>query len=179
MTASPSDCSTGAVSASGGGASDVSSTELGSGVGTACHTWPFQSYLELAALPTAAPRGRLHTKQMLWEWQLSQLAEDAGLLVSELLSNANKASWSPNHVGLVGLRLLADAQRLLIEVWDHNPDDPHPRPADNESESGRGFIVVQAIAHAWGYQRASGSLKVVRCELLTGLPEAVPIRARL
>jgi anti-sigma regulatory factor (Ser/Thr protein kinase) len=142
--------------------------ESDSGVGTAIHGWPHVSFLELAALPTAVPCGRLHARQVLWEWQLGHLAEDAETLVSELLTNAVKASSSPDGVGLVVLRLLANRERLLIEVWDHNPDDPQPRQADAESESGRGFSVIEALSSRWGFRRLSYSVKVVWCELLTG-----------
>jgi anti-sigma regulatory factor (Ser/Thr protein kinase) len=138
------------------------------------HHWPHVSILELAALPTAVPRGRLHAKQVLWEWQLSHLANDAELLVSEALSNAVRASWQSGDT--IALRLLANRERLLIEVWDHNPADPEPRQADDESESGRGLTVIQAIANRWGYQHVSATLKVVWAELLTkaGLYEGRP-----
>jgi hypothetical protein len=51
--------------------------------------WPHLSLLKLAALPTAVPCGRLHTREVLWEWKLGYLADDAELLTSELLSNAD------------------------------------------------------------------------------------------
>jgi anti-sigma regulatory factor (Ser/Thr protein kinase) len=168
MTASPMSGGAGAVSASDGGASNATTTEHGSGAGPAIQNWPHVSFLELAALPTAVSCGRLHARNVLWEWKLGHLTEDTELLVSELLTNAVKASWLPNGVGLMALRILADSQRLVIEVWDHNPGDPKPRQADPESEGGRGFAVIQAIAHRWRYQRVSASLKVVWCELLIG-----------
>jgi anti-sigma regulatory factor (Ser/Thr protein kinase) len=143
-------------------------SERRSSVSTAIQNWPHVSFLELAALPTAVSCARLHARHVLWEWRLGQIAEDSELLVSELLSNAVKASWSAHGPGLVALRLLADYERLLIEVWDHNPGDPQPRQADCESESGRGFTVIEAISHQWGYERVSASLKVVWCELLIG-----------
>src|SRR6266567_3081009 len=34
--------------------------------------WPYLSFLELGALPGAVPCARLHTRQMLWEWDLAQ-----------------------------------------------------------------------------------------------------------
>ena len=129
--------------------------------------WPHCSFLELAGLATAVPCGRLHTKHVLREWQLDHLIDDAETLVSELLTNAVKASWSPQGAGLIALRLLADRERLLIEVWDQSPADPQPREAHDESESGRGFTVIDAISHRWGFRRTSHSQKVVWCELLT------------
>jgi anti-sigma regulatory factor (Ser/Thr protein kinase) len=103
---------------------------------------------------------------VLWEWKLDQLADDAETLVSELLTNAIIASRSLQGSGLVALRLLADHERLLIEIWDQNPDDPQPRQADDESEHGRGFTVIEALSHRWGFSRVSASLKVVWCELV-------------
>lgn len=130
--------------------------------------WPLRSYLELGALTSAVPCARMHARQIVCEWGFRHLAEDAETLVSELLTNAVKASSSPDGAGVVVLRLLANRGRLLIEVWDHNPDDPQPRQADAESESGRGFSVIEALSSRWGFRRLSYSVKVVWCELLIG-----------
>jgi anti-sigma regulatory factor (Ser/Thr protein kinase) len=131
--------------------------------------WPLSTPgLVLGALPTAASCGRLHAKNVVWEWGLGYLSDTIELLVSELLTNAVKASSSPDGAGPVVLRLLANRERLLIEVWDHNPDDPQPRQADAESESGRGFSVIEALSSRWGFRRLSYRLKVVWCELLIG-----------
>src|SRR5258708_1326874 len=50
------------------------------------------SYLELGALPTAVPCARLHVRQVLWEWGLPELSHPTELLVSELMTNAVRAS---------------------------------------------------------------------------------------
>jgi anti-sigma regulatory factor (Ser/Thr protein kinase) len=156
---------TGAVPAPGTGASDASPAKHGSGPGTAVQNWPHVSFLELAALTTAVPCGRLHARHVLWEWRLAHLAQDAELLVSEMLSNAIKASRPPAGTGLVALRLLANHQQLLIEIWDHNPDGPPPRQAGPESESGRGLTVIEALSDRWGLTRVHPNLKVIWCEL--------------
>ena len=54
--------------------------------------WPLQDFLELGALAGAVPCARLHTRQVLWEWDLRNLGESAELLVAELVTNAVKAS---------------------------------------------------------------------------------------
>jgi anti-sigma regulatory factor (Ser/Thr protein kinase) len=128
--------------------------------------WPHLSSLELAALPTAVPCGRLHTRHVLWEWRLDQLVDDAEVVVSELLSNAVKASSLNPPVGVIALRLLADDQRLVVEVWDHSPLDPQPRVVDDASEHGRGFMVIGALGNRWGHRRLSARVKVVWCELV-------------
>lgn len=128
--------------------------------------WPMVSFLELAALPTAVPCGRLHAREILWEWRLHHLSVDAELLVSELLTNAVKASWSSAGAGLIALRLLANREQLLIEVWDDSPADPQHRYGDSASESGRGLSVIEALSNRWGYRRVTACRKVVWCELL-------------
>jgi len=157
---------TGAVSADGRGGARRPAQSRAPVPVPSFHGWPHVSSLELAALKTAAACGRVHTKEVLWEWKLDQLADDAVTLVSELLSNAIRASQSAQGAGLVALRLLADRQRLVIEVWDQNPNDPQPRQVDDASEHGRGLVVIEALSHRWGYRRVSASLKVVWCELV-------------
>jgi anti-sigma regulatory factor (Ser/Thr protein kinase) len=150
---------------------------LGTGAGLvpAIPHWCQDSLLELTALPAAVSRGRRHVREVLWVWKLDVLADDSELLASELLTNAGKAVSPPQRPGLLTLRLLADAERLLIEVYDHSPIDPAPRQVSDESESGRGFVLVEALAHAWGYHRFHPGLKVVWAELLT---DAGPMAAR-
>ena len=129
-------------------------------------SWPHTSTLELAALPTAVACGRLHTRHLLREWQLDSLAEDAAILVSELLTNAVIASRSLQRPSFVTLRLLASREHVVIEVWDQNPHDPRSSRADDDAEHGRGFMVIDALSSRWGYRRVSASLKVVWCELV-------------
>src|SRR5580693_5446393 len=59
-------------------------------------TWPSSSSLPLGALVTATPCARLHTRAMLAEWGLNDLAEAAELIVSELVTNAVRASTGPD-----------------------------------------------------------------------------------
>ena len=133
-----------------------------SDVGNAVCQWPYSSQLEMAPLPTAVACGRLHARNVLHEWRLSHAAEDASILVSELLTNSVKASCHQNSS--VCLRLLADHSQLIIEAWDRNPRPPELRHAGHLDEGGRGLNVIAAIAVRWGYYR-SGNWKVVWAEL--------------
>jgi hypothetical protein len=76
--------------------------EHGSGVGTVPRRWPLASGLELGAVPTAVGCGRDHARQVLREWGLSDLADDAEILVSELPTNALRATWGarPARAGI-------------------------------------------------------------------------------
>jgi hypothetical protein len=43
--------------------------------------WPLRTFLELGALPSAVPCARYHTRQVLWEWHLTEHADSAELVV--------------------------------------------------------------------------------------------------
>jgi hypothetical protein len=134
--------------------------------------WPNQSFLELGALPTAAPCARLHTTLVLREWQLSGLVQTAALVVSELVSNAVQASvpltgsrfageWAPGTPP-VRMWLSADEHRLVIQVWDGSDQPPVPQPVAPEADSGRGLLLVGALSAEWGcYTPENSSGKVV------------------
>lgn len=93
-------------------------TEHSSGAGTASTDWPLISQLELGPLATAIGCGRHHARHVLIEWGLNLLVDDAVLLVSELLTNALKASWALTTPTPIVLRLLANERQLIIEAWD-------------------------------------------------------------
>jgi len=134
--------------------------------------WPHQSYLELGSLATAAPCARLHTMLVLWEWDLGELAHTAGLIVSELVTNAVQAAteitdsrfagnWAPGTPP-VRLWLSADQYRLVIQVWDGSDHPPVPQPVEPEADSGRGLLLVGSLSAEWGcYEPENCSGKVV------------------
>jgi anti-sigma regulatory factor (Ser/Thr protein kinase) len=123
------------------------------------------SSLELAPLDTAASCARLHAVHVLHEWGLRELAEDAAMVVSELITNAADASVIFPERPAITLRLLATGTSLLIEVWDQSPADLEPRDAALDDECGRGLTVVAALSTRWGYERAGNRRKRVWAEL--------------
>jgi anti-sigma regulatory factor (Ser/Thr protein kinase) len=128
------------------------------GVLTEHAIWPIQSHLELRALPTAVPCARLHAKQVLWEWDMGAFAESVELVVSELVTNAVRASRALEHVPPVRLQLSSDKARVLVEVWDGSHRPPlqagiGETPALDE-KSGRGLFLVAAISTEWDWYRS-------------------------
>ena len=125
--------------------------------------WPLLSHLELGALPGAVACARLHARQVLWEWGLSAIAENAELLVSELVTNATQASPSAERIQPVGLWLSSDRSRLLILVQDTSRYPPEPTSgAGYDDERGRGLLIVDAISTKWGWDaKQDSSGKVV------------------
>jgi anti-sigma regulatory factor (Ser/Thr protein kinase) len=129
--------------------------------------WPLISALALGPLPTSAAFARAHTRDVLAEWQLPvDMVRDAEMLVSELSTNALRATWSLDEAMPIALWLLADQQRLTIEVWDCHPGDPVRHQAPVGAESGRGLVIVEAYSNRWGVRRATSRVKAVWCELL-------------
>jgi anti-sigma regulatory factor (Ser/Thr protein kinase) len=127
--------------------------------------WPLQSFLELGALPGAVPCARLHTRLVLWEWGLTELGESVELLVSELVTNAVNASQSAEWIFPVRLWILSDKARVLILVWDVNPQPPAHLDAGVEAENGRGLLLLEAISNRWDWYFPREGGKVM-CALL-------------
>jgi hypothetical protein len=164
---SAADAADSAGSAAGSGSAADSGQQDEAGI-----AWPHQSFLALGALPTAAPCARLHTTLVLWEWHLDALAQTAGLVVSELVSNAVQASagltgsrfaghWAPGTPP-VRVWLSADDHRVVIQIWDGSDRPPVPQPVEPEADSGRGLLLVGSLSAEWGcYTPEKSSGKVV------------------
>jgi anti-sigma regulatory factor (Ser/Thr protein kinase) len=102
---------------------------------------------------------------VLHEWGLRDLAEDAAMIVSELITNAVDASSILPERPPVTLRLLATGTSLLIEAWDQSPLDLEPQQPDADAECGRGLTVVAALSERWGQERTGHHRKIVWAEL--------------
>jgi anti-sigma regulatory factor (Ser/Thr protein kinase) len=122
--------------------------------------WPFQSRMVLGVLPSAVPCARLHARQVLWEWGLGGVAETAELVVSELVTNALKASVPiPDATagGHVSLLLEANVRgSLVVQVWDGHSDPPVRGEVDEDAESGRGLLIVETLCDNWGWYWPDG-----------------------
>lgn len=74
-------------------------------------------------------------------------AEQAGLLVSELVTNAVVHARS---VSLVRVTPITEDDLLRVEVDDGSPDMPLLRDPSNGGEGGWGLVLVDGLAHKWG-----------------------------
>jgi anti-sigma regulatory factor (Ser/Thr protein kinase) len=119
--------------------------------------WPLHSHIELGALDGAVPSARLHARHVVWEWGLRALADDAEVVVSELVTNAIQASRAVTHAA-IRLWLAADRMQVVICVWDASPQPPVRMDAADDAENGRGLVLVEALSKQWGWFPAeSGS----------------------
>lgn len=114
--------------------------------------WPLRAVLDLGALVTAPGCARAWTREILWEWRLTSLADTAELIVSELTTNSVLASRSPDQPP-IRLILVSDHQQLVVLVRDFDPGVPVPRSASAEDESGRGLLLVQSLSGQFGWYR--------------------------
>lgn len=129
--------------------------------------WPLRTFIELGALSSAVPCARLHARQVLWEWQQTNLIEAAELIVSELITNAIAATQAIDSTCPVSLQLVSDRSRTLIMVGDASPHPPRRIDSDGDTEGGRGLLLVETLSSNWG-SYATGQLrtaKVVWAEL--------------
>ncbi|MGK5632494.1 ATP-binding protein [Streptomyces sp. URMC 123] len=94
----------------------------------------------------------------------------AELLASELVTNALVHTDRGAEVTATVLpgRVGRTEDRLLVEVRDFASRGPAPRTPDGEGTHGRGLVLVQSLADAWG-ARPHGTGKVVWFELDGGL----------
>lgn len=117
---------------------------------------PEGAHLELGALTSAVPTARTWARVILPGWDLARLADDGGLVLSELVTN------SVRHASgrAVGIWLMTDRESLLIMVGDPSPDMPVCAEAqDADDLSGRGLVIVDALAAQWGaYRVPSGKI---------------------
>jgi anti-sigma regulatory factor (Ser/Thr protein kinase) len=113
--------------------------------------WTLHSFLELGALPSAVPCARLHVREILWEWRLTELSDNTELLVSELVTNAIQISRADTYPFPVRLWLLSDGMCAVIVVWDASPLPPVRVSTGENDESGRGLLLVETRSTRWAW----------------------------
>jgi two-component sensor histidine kinase len=76
-----------------------------------------------------------------------ELADDARLMVSELVTNSIR--YAPGKPLWVDLRRAG--RYLVLEVWDCSPAPPVSKDPDFLAEGGRGIRVVKELGNRFGY----------------------------
>ena len=104
--------------------------------------------------------------RLLASWRLLDRVDDDSvkLLASELAANAVVHAGSPETVTV---KYLGDVVR--VEVDDRSPSVPTLAQADDEDISGRGLLIVDALAESWGVDKRPPG-KRVWCEVPVGPP---------
>ncbi|WP_394811223.1 ATP-binding protein [Streptomyces xanthii] len=123
--------------------------------------------VQLSPTPRAARLARLLAVEQLRTWGLAHALDDAAHVVAELTANAVTHGRLP--VRDFVLRVYVTEGVLRIEVTDTRADRlPQLRVA--EGESGRGLVLVEALAERWGVTQGPFPRKTVWAELRLGRP---------
>ncbi|MCL8012751.1 ATP-binding protein [Streptomyces sp. AS02] len=122
--------------------------------------------LDFTAEPEEVAALRRIMRLHLGVWGLGDVTDAAQLCVSELVSNII------THVGVgTPATLVVSMNGVYLRIEVHDPDTralPTLMDANVDSESGRGMVLVDAVAAHWGVQLFLNR-KVTWCELATGL----------
>jgi anti-sigma regulatory factor (Ser/Thr protein kinase) len=133
---------------------------------------PLSGRIEFTAVPAAAASARQWVAGQLARTCPDELVDTAVLLVSELVTNAVRASAAAAAASgrpdarRIGLAIARTRDTLRIEVTDTASGSlpVSSGPADDDDESGRGLAVVTALSRRWGCGPAARG-KTVWCEI--------------
>ncbi|MFS4092712.1 ATP-binding protein [Streptomyces sp. AF1A] len=124
--------------------------------------------IRLSPTPRGARLARLLAEQQLRAWELP--LEKAAHIVAELAANAATHGRVPGRD--FRLLLYVVAGTLRIEVTDTRGDRlPRIRDASADGESGRGLLLVEALADRWGVSPGRPPRKTVWAEIALPAPE--------
>lgn len=119
--------------------------------------------VDLPAKEQAASTARRLLRQVLSSWGRVQLLEDAGIVASELVTNAVQHAADGGHLHLdVGID---EAGRMNIAVDDGSERLPTLQEPSIDDEAGRGLLIVAQLSNRWGVEPHPGEGKRVWAEL--------------
>ncbi|MFD7994367.1 ATP-binding protein [Streptomyces mexicanus] len=124
---------------------------------------PVRHYsLQLSPTPRGARLARLLAAEQLRSWGVP--SDPAEHIVAELAANAATHGRVPGRDFRLLLYVVGDT--LRIEVTDTSGERlPHVRPAAADDESGRGLLIVEALADRWGVVPGPPPRKTVWAEV--------------
>ncbi|MEU5899339.1 MULTISPECIES: ATP-binding protein [Streptomyces] len=109
---------------------------------------PWAYELHFPCDPRSPGIARLTLRAVLAAHHLTELADRAELLTTELATNSVRHTKGPASVRLHWL-----CPVLRVSVWDMSPDLPPlapPPPVSVHAGSGRGLVILDAVADRWG-----------------------------
>lgn len=121
----------------------------------------WRSVTDLPAEPSAVSCARSVARALVQAWGFPELAEDAQLVISELLTNVIKHAAGTLTVQLV-VTGLDNGIRLALS--DGSPRRPSVKNVPPDRPNGRGMMLVEALATRWGAE-TDGVGKTVWAEL--------------
>ncbi|MYT31254.1 ATP-binding protein [Streptomyces sp. SID8354] len=105
--------------------------------------------------PRCVALARAELRKVLKRWGLAVVADDALLVLSELLTNAVRHT-RVSRGREIETRYSREPQGIRIEVHDAAQNWPQPRMPD--VYGGRGLTIVAALAACWGTEVRDGGV---------------------
>lgn len=109
--------------------------------------------LTLPNTPSTAKLARDFVTSLLGVSRHHDLVEDAQVCVTEVVTNAHRHTRTP----LIRVRVAVNRKRITVAVADDGPAAPpllRALRAGPEQEGGRGLMLVESLALAWGANSA-------------------------
>lgn len=104
--------------------------------------------------PATVSEARRMTRDTLAGWGLApEFADDAVLVVGELVANATLYGEEPIRLSLWGM-----AQGVCVRVTDHGSERPRKLSLGEDASHGRGLAIVEALADRWGVVPVPGGI---------------------
>ncbi|MFD8815496.1 SpoIIE family protein phosphatase [Streptomyces sp. NPDC059627] len=101
------------------------------------------------AEPERVAEARQHVRELLHDWGSPDQVDSAVLLVSEMLTNV-LVHTDADALLLAEVSGQAPERCLRVEVTDAGDDLPHKRRPGELASSGRGLVLIEILADAWG-----------------------------
>ncbi|MFJ1844915.1 SpoIIE family protein phosphatase [Streptomyces sp. NPDC088146] len=117
--------------------------------------------------PEGLSDARTIVRQALNDWDMSELADDAELVTGELLVNV---LLHTEGGAVLTLEVLPEpVRRVRLSVQDRSSVWPRRRSPGETATSGRGLLLLDAVAARWGIE-SRGEGKAVWCEIGSSAP---------
>jgi serine phosphatase RsbU (regulator of sigma subunit)/anti-sigma regulatory factor (Ser/Thr protein kinase) len=123
------------------------------------------------AEPERIAVARQQLRELLHDWASPDQVDSAVLLLSEMLTNV-LVHTDAEALLVAEVTGRAGDRRMRVEVTDAGDDLPHRRSPGELASSGRGLLLIELLAHAWGVDpRGEGKTTWFELHENTGGPD--------
>ena len=111
----------------------------------------------LSSIPESVRMARFHIRAALGFHELDDYADDAEIIISELVTNAiqHVRGDGKETIG-VTLARARNQEGVTVVVSDSSPAGPVMREMPTDSTQGRGLQIVEALSAHWGWHPEGG-----------------------
>ncbi|WP_432114714.1 ATP-binding protein [Streptomyces sp. S1] len=125
----------------------------------------FEAVMTYSAEAKEVSRGRHQIHELMVATGLSEIADSVALGATELMANALAHGCRKKMAQSFTVKVTYSNGRVRVGVQDPSSIWPFQRPPSNESEGGRGLLLIDALATNWGITPGPGTGKTVWMEL--------------